>query len=43
MYVHVIEQKWGVGHHGGGGCYLDMPKGEILYEETSLHKYYVVK
>lgn len=30
IYVLVIEQKWGVEHHGGGGCYLDMPKGESL-------------
>jgi len=43
IYVLVIEQKWGVEHHGGGGCYLDMPKGEIPYEETSLRKYCVVK
>jgi hypothetical protein len=38
MYTHEIEAKWGVEHHGGGGWYLDMPKGTIPYEKASFHK-----
>jgi hypothetical protein len=33
MYTPKIEAKWSPKHRGGGGWYLDMPKGIIPYEE----------
>ncbi len=32
MYTSKIEEEWSLEHHGGGGSYLDMPKGTIPYE-----------
>ncbi len=43
MYTPKIEVEWGLKHCGGGGWYLDMPKGIIPYEEASLHKECVVR
>jgi hypothetical protein len=43
MYTPKIEANWGLKHHGGGGQYLDMPKGMIPYDVTSLHNKYVAK
>jgi len=43
MYTLKIEAKWGLEHHGGGGWYLDMPKGTIPYEKASFHKECVVR
>jgi hypothetical protein len=38
MYTLEIEAKWSPKHHGGGGWYLDRPKGTIPYEKTFFHK-----
>jgi hypothetical protein len=43
MYTPKIEANWVLKHRGGGGLYLDMPKGMIPYDETSLHNEYVAK
>jgi hypothetical protein len=43
MYTPKFEANWGLKRHGGGGQYLDMPKGMIPYDETSLHNEYVAK
>jgi hypothetical protein len=43
MYTCEIEVERGLKHRGGGGWYLDMPKGTIPYEEASFHKECVVK
>jgi hypothetical protein len=43
MYTPKIEANWGLKHRGGGGWYLDMPKGTIRYDDASLHNEYVAK
>jgi hypothetical protein len=43
MYTPKIEAKWSPKHCGGGGWYLDMPKGNIPYEEICFHKECVAK
>ncbi len=42
-YTSKIEANWDLKHRGGGGWYLDMPKGMIQYDEASFHNEYVVK
>ncbi len=32
IYTLKIEANWGLKHYGGGGWYLDMPKGTIPYD-----------
>ncbi len=43
MYTPEIETKWSTKHCGGGGWYLDMPKGIIPYAKTFFHKECVAK
>jgi hypothetical protein len=43
MYTLEIETKWSTKHCGGGGWYLDMPKGIIPYAKTFFHKECVAK